>query len=34
VEVFGNLSEGDMLLIRATDEIKPDIPLLPKMKMK
>jgi membrane fusion protein (multidrug efflux system) len=32
VEVFGNMQENDTLLIRATDEIKPDTKLLPKIK--
>ena len=31
VEVFGNLSEGDTLLVRATDEIKPGTKLIGKM---
>ncbi len=31
VGIFGDLSEGDILLVRATDEIKPGTTLLPKM---
>jgi membrane fusion protein (multidrug efflux system) len=34
IEIFGNLSEGDLLLIRATDEIKPGTQLLPQMQKK
>ncbi|MDO9186226.1 MAG: efflux RND transporter periplasmic adaptor subunit [Bacteroidia bacterium] len=30
VEIFGFLNEGDIILIRATDEIKPETKLLPK----
>ena len=30
VEIFGNLNIGDTLLVRATDEIKPGIRLIPK----
>jgi multidrug efflux pump subunit AcrA (membrane-fusion protein) len=30
-EIFGNLSEGDTLLVRATDEIKPGTKLAAKM---
>ena len=31
IEIFGNFSEGDILLVRATDEIKPDKLFIPKM---
>jgi len=31
VEIFGNLSEGDTLMARATDEIKPGTRLIGKM---
>jgi multidrug efflux pump subunit AcrA (membrane-fusion protein) len=34
VEIFGMLSEGDILLVRATDEIKPETKLVGKMKNK
>jgi membrane fusion protein, multidrug efflux system len=34
VEIFGNLVEGDTLLMRATDEIKPGAQLAPKMQIK
>ena len=34
VEIFGMLSEGDILLVRATDEIKPGTKLTGKMKIK
>jgi RND family efflux transporter MFP subunit len=34
VEIFGMLSEGDILLVRATDEIKPGAKLIGKMKNK
>jgi membrane fusion protein, multidrug efflux system len=34
VEIFGNLIEGDTLLMRATDEIKPGAQLAPKMQIK
>lgn len=34
VEIFGMLSEGDILLVRATDEIKPETKLIGKMKIK
>ena len=34
VEIFGMLSEGDILLVRATDEIKPETKLIGKMKTK
>jgi len=34
VEIFGNLSVGDTLLTRATDEIKPNTKLLPKLQSK
>ena len=30
IEIFGNLSEGDTLLVKATDEIKPGTKLIPK----
>lgn len=30
IEIFGNLSEGDTLLKKATDEIKPETRLIPK----
>lgn len=30
VEIFGSLTEGDIILVRATDEIKPDTKFLPK----
>ena len=32
IEIFGNLQEGDSLLVRATDEIKEGRPLVLKMK--
>lgn len=32
VEIFGNLSEGDTLMVRATDEIKPGTKLIAKIK--
>jgi hypothetical protein len=31
VEIFGDISEGDILLVRATNEIKPGVQLNPKM---
>jgi hypothetical protein len=31
MEIFGNLQEGDILLTRATDEIKPGSSILPKI---
>lgn len=31
VEIFGELTEGDTLLVRATDEIKPEKKLVPKI---
>lgn len=34
VEIFGMLSEGDLLLVRATDEIKPGTKLIGKMRNK
>ena len=34
VEIFGNLSEGDTLLSRATDEIKANASLVPKIQSK
>lgn len=34
VEIFGNLTEGDTLLVRATDEIKPDKQFIPKFQTK
>ncbi len=34
IEIFGMLSEGDILLVRATDEIKPETKLIGKMKIK
>lgn len=34
VEIFGMLSEGDILLVRATDEIKSETKLIGKMKIK
>jgi len=34
IEIFGNLSAGDTLLTRATDEIKPGTPLAPKPEVK
>jgi len=34
VEIFGDVQEGDILLVRATDEIKPGTPLIPKMQGK
>lgn len=33
VEIFGNLSEGDTLMVRATDEIKPGAKLIGEMKL-
>lgn len=30
VEIFGSLTEGDIILVRATDEIKPETKFLPK----
>lgn len=33
-EIFGNLSEGDTLLVRGTDEIKPGKELIPKFQSK
>ena len=30
IEIFGNLAEGDTLLVKATDEIKPGTKLIPK----
>ena len=30
IEIFGNLSEGDTILLKATDEIKPGTKLIPK----
>ena len=34
VEIFGNLSEGDTLMLRATDELKPGTKLIGKMDIK
>jgi len=34
VEIFGNITAGDTLLIKATDEIKPGTPLIPKFPAK
>jgi membrane fusion protein (multidrug efflux system) len=34
VEIFGDVQEGDILLVRATDEIKPGVQLVPKMQGK
>jgi membrane fusion protein (multidrug efflux system) len=34
VEIFGNLSEGDTLLVRATDEIKPGTKLIGRLNKK
>jgi membrane fusion protein, multidrug efflux system len=34
IEIFGMLSEGDILLVRATDEIKPGAKLIGKMRNK
>lgn len=34
MEIFGSLNEGDMLLVRATDEIKPETKLIPKIQNK
>lgn len=31
IEIFGNLAEGDTLLLRATDEIKGGTPMIPKL---
>jgi hypothetical protein len=31
VEIFGDLQEGNVLLVRATDEIKPGVQLAPKI---
>jgi membrane fusion protein (multidrug efflux system) len=33
-EIFGNLSAGDTLLLRASDEIKPGVTLIPKIQKK
>lgn len=33
IEIFGNLQEGDILLMRATDEIKPGNFVIPKVSM-
>jgi membrane fusion protein, multidrug efflux system len=33
-EIFGNLSDGDTLLLRASDEIKPGVILVPKIQKK
>jgi hypothetical protein len=30
LEIFGALNEGDLLLVRATDERKPGVLLIPK----
>jgi membrane fusion protein, multidrug efflux system len=32
VEIFGNISDGDLLLLKATDEIKSGMRLIPKIK--
>jgi len=34
MEIFGSLNEGDILLVRATDEIKPETKLIPKIQNK
>jgi membrane fusion protein, multidrug efflux system len=34
VEIFGNLSEGDTLIVRGTDEIKPGTKLIGRLNKK